>query len=308
MTKLLLSIVIPVYNGEHTIHILFERIMAFCKSENISFEVIFVWDCGQDNSWEVICKLKQKYPETIKAIQLSRNFGQHNALICGFEHALGEFIITMDEDLQQDPFDIKLLLSTQNKGDFDVVYGKISLPKHSRYRNLTSSLLKKLLRWGIPELHVDYSPLRLIKKNIAALLPTLKNSYTFLDGYLTWITQNVSSVNVNHHDRVAGKSSYTTKKLVEHSINIFVTFSKLPIRLLTFSSIIIFIITMVYSVILFFRKIYGDIEVAGYASISIIIGLGVGAIMAGLGIMGEYLFRVNQKTTMRPTYIVKEKK
>ena len=301
-----LSFVIPVYHGEKTIEPLFERIQSYCTEYNHTYEVIFVWDCGPDNSWNIIKSLKKLNPNIITGVKLSRNFGQHNAIICGCSLAKGTFIVTMDEDLQQDPYDVEKLLTEQLVDDFDVVYGKFPDPKHSLFRNITSTTLKKTLQYSIPELHKDYSPLRLIRSEIALELPTLKNSYTFLDGYLTWLTKSVSSIPVTHHQRLNGQSSYTISKLIEHSINIFITFSNFPIRLLTKTAFLTFVVTLIYSCDIIYNKIVGDITIPGYASLMILIGVSTALIMGGLGIVGEYLFRVNQKTTKRPTFHPKE--
>ena len=131
------SIIIPVYNGEQTLVALNQKLHNFFEKKS-TFEIIFVYDCGKDNSWEVLLGIKKKFPETVKLIRLSRNFGQHNALICGFEYAKGDFIITMDEDLQHAPEDIQILIEKQQEKDYDVVYGKYETRKHSGFRNLGS--------------------------------------------------------------------------------------------------------------------------------------------------------------------------
>jgi len=301
----LISIIIPVYRGERTIELLLSKIKEVFETNNtFCYEVIFVYDCGNDNSWQVIERLVNKNNNIVKGIRLSRNFGQHNALICGFAHAKGKFIVTMDEDLQQDPNDIFNLIEKQKESDYDVVYGKFKELKHSKFRNITSNILKTLLKKSIPELHPDYSAFRLIKSNIAQELPNMKNSYSFLDGYITWITQNVSSTTVKHSKRETGQSSYTIKKLIEHSINIFITFSNIPIRLLTFTSILTFLGTITYSAVTAFRYFIGKISVPGYSSLIITIGLGIGFILFGLGIIGEYIYRINLKTTKRPNSFI----
>ena len=306
---MMLSVIIPVYNGEKTIELLFSGILnAFEKHKDFKPEIIFVYDCGGDNSWEIIKKIVSTHKNIAQGIRLSRNFGQHNALICGFEVASGDFVVTIDEDLQQDPEDIFKLIEKQEEDDYDVVYGKFNTLNHSAFRNITSNILKKLLKWGIPDLHPDYSAFRLIKRDIYQTLPKLENSYSFLDGYLTWITTHVSSTPVTHKYRQDGKSSYNLKRLIEHSINIFVTFSNLPIRILTFSSVIVFFATIIYSAIIVYQRFVGQISIPGYASLIITLGLGIGAILLGLGIVGEYIYRINLKTTKRPKYLSIERK
>lgn len=301
-----ISIIIPVYHGEATIAPLFEKIKEACEKHTYSYEVLFIWDCGPDQSWQQIQLLKNSYPDHIMAIHLSRNFGQHNAIICGFEHASGDFIVTMDEDLQHDPSEIQKLIEKQKSGDFDVVYGKYAQRKHNSFRNITSRTLKKMLEIGIPELHKDYSAYRLIKKETAKACINMQNSYTFLDGYISWITTNVSSVEVTHSTRQAGESSYTLKKLIAHSINIFVTFSSLPIKIVTWLSLSFFAFTFFYTIYTLIQKLFFKSLIPGYTSIMVLLGFGIGAILFGISVLGEYIHRINLKTTKRPNYSVKQ--
>jgi len=300
------SIIIPIYNGELTIEKLVNKIITYFKKSNYSFQIILIYDWGKDNSWNIIKKVKTQYPKIIKIIKLTKNFGQHNALIAGIKYADSTFVITMDEDLQHNPFDIENLIIKQKENDYDVIYGKYTELKHSWFRKKTSKILKKILKFSIPNLHTDYSAFRLIKTKIAKETLQMNNSYSFLDGYLSWITTNIESVEVSHNKRFGGKSSYTLKKLIEHSINIFVTFSNIPIRILTSTSIFIFLITIIYSIIITYRYFVGQISIPGYTSLIISIGLGVGFILLGLGIIGEYIYRINLKTTKRPNYIANE--
>lgn len=301
------SVIIPVYRGQHTIGPLAERLRQYFTAAGLAYEIIFVYDCGPDASWSVIEALRAQFgPDVVRGIRLARNFGQHNALICGFQHARGRFFLTMDEDLQHRPEDIGRLIARQADGDFDVVYGRYEVRRHSGFRNITSQALKWLLRVGIPELHPDYTSFRLIKATVARYCLEMRNSYTFLDGYLTWVTRSVTSVDVDHREGEAGQSSYTLGKLIEHSINIFVTFSHLPVRLLSMTSIGVFFFTALYSLYIIGRKlIFNDLSV-GFASLIITIGVGVGLILLGLGILGEYIHRINLKTTRRPMFVEAE--
>lgn len=295
------SIIIPVYNGEQTVEKLYDRIKQFF-ADKYNYEVIFVYDCGKDNSWEDLLRIKKQNPQNVKLIRLSRNYGQHNALICGFEYAKGDFIVTMDEDLQHAPEDIQKLIDKQKEMDYDVVYGKYEIRNHSRFRNAGSSMLKRIIDVGIPDIHPDYSAFRLIKAGIAKSCITMRNSYTFLDGYISWITTNCSSCIVSHSERQGGVSAYTFSKLINHTINIFVTFSNLPIRFLTKLSFFVLFLMTLYSTYIIIRKLVFDDLAMGYPSLVIIVGFGVGMIMLSLGIIGEYIYRINLKTTQRPNY------
>ena len=300
------SVIIPVYNGEGTIQTLFNDLSSFFNSTKLDFEVIFVYDDGIDNSWPIILKLKETNPKTVKAVKLTRNYGQHNAIICGFEYATGDFIVTMDEDLQHNPIDIELLINKQKEGDFDLVYGKYNELNHNWFRNFTSVLIRKILSKAIEGLSPNYSAFRLIKKDIAKKTTNMMNSYTFLDGYVSWITKNVSYTTVSHNERLAGDSGYTVKKLLVHFMNILFTFSSLPIKLLSTLSILIFILTVIYSCYLISLKILYNNLIDGFPTMVIIMCFGISVILLGLSIIGEYLFRINLKTTRRPNYIVEK--
>ncbi|WP_022823981.1 glycosyltransferase family 2 protein [Hymenobacter norwichensis] len=301
------SVVIPVFQGQDTLRPLVEQLRAFFEEAGYSYELILVHDGGHLAAWTVMQLLRQELgADTVKAIRLSRNFGQHNALLCGFRHAQGQFIVTLDEDLQHVPADITQLIQRQAEGDFDVVYGCYIVRQHAGWRNVTSGLLRQLLRVGIPELHPDYSAFRLLKTEVARHCLGMRNSYTFLDGYLTWVTSSVASVPVAHQPRLVGRSSYTLGRLVRHSINIFFTFSDLPVRLLSYASLLVFVLTTLYSSYILLRKLFYNDLLPGFASLIVAIGVGVGMLLLGMGILGEYIHRINLKTTRRPDFIEAE--
>ncbi|MBI5540677.1 MAG: glycosyltransferase family 2 protein [Bacteroidia bacterium] len=302
------SIVVPVYSGEFTIKELFNKIEAAFISINKTFEIIFVHDRGIDNSWEVICNLKNQNPTIIKAIQLTRNYGQHNAIICGFEYTSGNYIITLDEDLQHDPADIIKLIIKELDTDADVVYGWYKENEQTFIRKLLSKIFRYIILKGIPGLYSFYSPFRLLKKDIAKATIGMQNSYTFLDGYLTWITSDFEHVNVSHSRRISGKSSYNFSKLITHSINVFVTFSNLPYKILFYLGTILSFSAVIYSVYILLRKILFDDLLPGFATLNILLSLGFGITLLGMGILGEYLQRINQKSTKKPNYLIKHEK
>lgn len=297
------SIVIPCYRSTMSL----EDLVCNCfelYEQNID-EIILVFDAGNDNTWTTITNLVNKYEKVI-GLKLSRNYGQHNATIAGFSHVKSEFIVTMDEDLQHNPVFIEKLFVKQNENSFDVVYGVYEEKNHNWFRNTTSRILNKLLWIGIPELHQDYSSFRLIKSKVAKNTCEMNNSYTFLDGYLTWLTTNVSSVKVKHYESMSGPSSYTLKKLLEHSVNIFITFSRLPIKLLTYSAFIFFILSISYSIFIVISALIIENYAAGFPTLVAILGFGFGFVLLGMGILGEYIQRINLKTTKRPNYIISE--
>ena len=304
--SIMYSFVIPVYNGAETLPALCERIENVCNEQGWVYEMILVYDCGKDASWEVILQLQQTYKQKLKAVRLTRNYGQHNALICGFRYAEGNYIVTLDEDLQQDPADLPDLVKEQEAADYDLVYGRYPAAKHGWFRNLSSQLMRRLIVWGLPDLHKDYSAFRLIKREIALASQQMNNSYTFLDGYLSWVTTHVSSIHVTHQERAAGESGYNFRRLFEHSINIFVTFSNKPIRFFTYTALLVFLLSTAYSLYVLIRKLVYNDFISGFATSTIFMGMGFGLVLLGLGIIGEYIYRINMKTTRRPNASVRE--
>jgi glycosyltransferase involved in cell wall biosynthesis len=297
------SIVIPVFRATDTL----EKILKDCivqYPENLK-QVVFVFDGGDENSWKKIENLSKRY-SIVKGIKLSKNYGQHNATICGFNYIKTEFVITMDEDYQHDPKVISELFNEQNKNDFDLVYADFLNREHNLFRNLTSTLLKKLLKYGIPNLNENYSSFRLIKSSVAKKTIEYNNSYSFLDGYLTWLTSNTSSIKIRHLESQAGKSSYSFRKLVNHSLNIFLTFSNLPIRVVSFFAILFFIISFSYAIIIVINAIYNNNYAVGFPTLISIICFGIGTILLCLAILGEFIARINMKTTNKPNYNIEK--
>ena len=301
------SVVVPVYQGEKTIEELFARLRTFFENRNNSFEVIFICDGARDNSWKKIQDLKSSYAELIVGVELSRNFGQHNATLCGIEEAQGDFIITMDEDLQHEPNELEKLIQKQANSELDIVYGKYAKPRHSLFRNFTSKVLRILLQSALPDLCAEYSSFRLIKKEIAKATLSMYHPNPFLDVYLSWVTTRFGSVLVQHYPRKSGKSAYHLGKLIRHSLYILFNFSNLPLRVFSYFSFVLFVLSTGYATYVFFRKIIYDDLISGFATIAIFLGLGFGLVFLGIGLLGEYIQNINLKNTQKPGYVVRKR-
>ncbi|VVB88551.1 Glycosyltransferase AglD [uncultured archaeon] len=299
-----ISVVIPVYKAEDSLHELYRRLKESLETTTKDFEIILVEDCGGDRSWDIIAELAE-LDNRVKGIQFSRNFGQHASTICGISKANGDWIVTIDDDLEHMPEDIPAMYAKAQEG-YDLVYGIYNQRTHSKWRNITSDIARKLFRIAIPNLNHEYTSLRIIKKNIAMSLTKFDSPFPFIDGYLSWVTNNYSTITVNHGIRKYGNSNYNLRKLLVHTINIFITFSDLPLKIAIWMGLFSFMIGSFWLLIILIEKFFGIITVMGYTSImAAIIAFG-GLQMLILGILGIYLGRINFKTSRKPLFVISE--
>ncbi|WP_219095495.1 glycosyltransferase family 2 protein [Pseudomonas sp. UMAB-40] len=299
-----ISIVVPVYRGEKTLRELYERIVAVLEQSSLSFELIFVEDSGGDQSWRMIQEIAEE-DERVRGINFSRNFGQHAATICGFSSSKGQWVITLDDDLEQAPEHIPALYEKALQGA-DLVYGVYSERTHSKWRNITSAAARWMFNKAIPSLNYDYTSYRVIRGDLARALTQFDSPYPFVDGYLSWLTNNYATVSVPHESRAHGESNYTLKKLLTHTINIFVTFSDLPLRMATWLGFAAFLLGAGWLVVIFLSFLTGHVTVSGYASIMAGILAFGGVQLLVLGVFGEYLGRINFKSSRKPLYLIRE--
>lgn len=300
-----ISIVIPVYRSSLHLEKLYAKLVESLEQINKPFEVIFVEDCGGDRSWETLRKISMQ-DSRVTAIKLSKNFGQHAATICGIAQAKGEWIVTIDDDLEQSPEDIVSLYNEALKG-YDLVYGVFEERSHSIWRNFTSHCARKLFTMAIPSLNYEYTSFRIIKSSIAKELQQFDSPYPFIDGYLSWITNNYSTVKVAHSERGSGVSNYTFSKLLKHTINISISFSEIPLKLSSWMGLFTSVFGLVWVVIILIQKIIGAVTVSGYASTMAAILFIGGIQLMVLGVIGEYIYRINFKTSKKPLYLVGQK-
>ena len=297
-----LSVVIPVYKAESCLEELCLRLKIALESISPDFEIVLVEDCGGDNSWRVIERLAAE-DKRVRGIKLNKNFGQHAATICGFSYSQGEWVATLDDDLEQVPEYLPYLYKKALEGH-DLVYGVYPLRSHKPWRNITSSLARWLFSKAIPSLNYSYTSYRVIRGDIARALTQFDSPFPFVDGYLSWLTNRYATVEVPHETRTFGVSNYTFKKLITHTLNIFVTFSDLPLRMATWIGLCTFFIGMSWLAVIGCRYLIGGISVSGYASIMAGILLFGGVQLLMLGVFGEYLGRMNFKSSKKPLYLV----
>lgn len=298
-----LSVVIPVYRSETTLFELHRRLLEVLSATEPSFEIVLVEDCGGDNSWKRIEELARKDPR-VRGVQLSRNFGQHGALLCGIRAARGEFIVTIDDDLQNPPEEIPRLLSKLNDG-YDVVYGSPQEETHGFLRNQASRITKLALKGAMGvDSASKVSAFRAFRTRLRDAFSSYRSPSVNIDVLLTWGTTKFASVNVRQDERTAGDSGYTLRKLVNHAINMMTGFSVLPLQIASILGLIFGIVGLLVLFYVLIQYIAHGSAVPGFPFLASIIAIFSGVQLFALGIFGEYLARMHFRAMERPPYAV----
>ena len=296
------SIVVPVYRSGQTLLEVHRRI-ASAMDHAAPFELILVEDCGGDDSWRVIQELAAR-DGRVRGIQLSRNYGQHNALLCGIRAARGETIVTLDDDLQNPPEEIPSLLAKLDEG-YDVVYGTPRIQSHGFLRNQASRITKLVLRRAMgAETASRVSAYRAFRTRLRDAFAAYRSPAVNIDVLLTWGTSRFTSVPVRQDERSVGASGYTLRKLVDHAVNMMTGFSTLPLQM---ASILGFAFGAMGFVVLAYvvgRYLIEGSGVPGFPFLASIIAIFSGVQLFALGIFGEYLARMHFRSMDRPPYAV----
>jgi len=303
--KASISVLIPVFNSQETINELFNRIdSAFSKIEN-KYQLVLVDDGSRDDSWNEIEKLKKANHEKIIAVRLAKNFGQHNAILCGFHFCKGDLVLTMDDDLQHPPEEIEKLILRQEETNADVVYGIPSSKKHTSLRNAGSRFVKITSEYSSKEISGG-SSFRLIKQTITDEIKINQHTnFLFLDTIINWYTAHIELVSVEHHLRKSGKSGYTFLKLVQLYLNITINYTATPLKFMTYGGLLFSIITFFFGMYFIVKKIVRHVPL-GYTSIIVSILFGTSIILFCLGIIGQYLYKLYQLQNKKPPYSVQK--
>ena len=298
------SIIIPVYKSAAFLHQLYLRLVEVMETISLRFEIIFVEDCGDDGSWEIIAKISQS-DIRVKGFQLSRNFGQHNALLCGIRAAQGGIIITLDDDLQHPPEEIPKLLHKLSEG-FDVVYGAPQKEQHGFLRDIASQITKMVLQGAMGvNIARKVSAFRAFRAHLRTAFSNYHGVFVSIDVLLTWGTKRFAAISVEHNSRRIGQSNYTLGKLITHAFNMMTGFSVLPLQ---FASLIGFVFTFFGLVVLVYVLInyfIGSQRVQGFPFLASIIAIFSGAQLFALGIIGEYLARMHFRVMDKPPYVIR---
>jgi undecaprenyl-phosphate 4-deoxy-4-formamido-L-arabinose transferase len=300
-----ISVVIPVYRSEKVLPILIGRLESVLREVTSNFELVLVNDCSPDRSWEVISNLIDEH-SWIRAIDLMRNFGQHNALLCGIRAAQFDTIVTMDDDLQHPPEEIPKLLTVFAQSGCDVLYGT---PTHDQYglmRKIATFVTKLALRTVMDAKVVqDVSAFRVIRSQVATAFRNYEAPFVSIDVLLTWGTSRFGSIRIRHEPRHEGTSGYTLRKLASHTMNLVTGFTALPLRI---ASIVGFLLSWIGFGVLCYvlvRYLFLGDTVPGFPFLASIVAIFSGAQLFSIGIIGEYLARMHFRSMQMPTYVIR---
>jgi undecaprenyl-phosphate 4-deoxy-4-formamido-L-arabinose transferase len=303
----MVSVVIPVYNEEATLPTLFPRLYSALDALGRPYEIILVDDGSRDKSMEILRAQAQHRPDRIRVVELSRNFGQHPAILAGFSIAKGEVVVTLDADLQNPPEEIGKLVAKFDEG-YDVVGGVRQDRQDTMFRRAASWLVN-LVTVRITGIRMsDYGcMLRAYSREVVDLMVKSEEHSTFIPALAQSISRHPTEVAVAHSERSAGESKYSLYRLIRLNFDLMTGFSVVPLQLFTLFGFITASGGLLFGVYLLVRRfiLLRASEADGVFTLFALAFLVMGVLMAGLGIVGEYIGRIYQEVRGRPRYLIR---
>ncbi len=303
-----ISVIVPVFNSQHTLIELNHRLHNTLHLLQVSFEIIYVDDDSIDESWKILNEIKNNHQQTVKIIKLSKNFGQHQATICGFSYAQGQYIITIDDDLEQEPEAIRKLLDSHKKTQATVSY-YIYKNKKNKVRNTLTALFKFLAR--LDGKVNKGSSFRLIDKNlVSVIVRNNSHSFVYIDELILWYipTGKINFIEVPPPATAAKKQSrYSMLGLVKMALYLILYSTTLPLRAVTLIGFLTASVNLILGVYFIFRKLFFNVPL-GYTSIIVSVLFSSGVILMAIGILGIYINRLFQAANHSPVFNVEEEK
>lgn len=303
--NIMLSFVIPCYKSSLTLEYVVNEIVQ-TVAEHYAYEIILVNDASPDNTLDVINRLCANNNH-IKGINFSRNFGQHSALMAGYNFTKGDIIISMDDDGQTPAKESLKLIEPLLTGDYDIAIAKYADKRHSLFKKFGSKVndIMAIFMLNKPK-DLYTSSFLAYKRFIIEEIVQYKNPYPYLEGLILRTTLNIANVDINHRDRIEGKSNYTLKKLLSLWLNGFTAFSVKPLRIASIIGVFLASSGFIYTLYIIMRKLLYPKVSMGWSSlmaIQLIIG---GTTLCVLGLIGEYIGRIYISLNKSPQYVIKE--
>jgi dolichol-phosphate mannosyltransferase len=301
-----ISIVSPVYRAENIIDKLVDEIQKVMKQLNVTYEIILVDDRSPDNSWEVMKQLSSSIPQ-VTSVRLSRNFGQHPAIMAGLSIAKGQWIVVMDCDLQDQPKEISKLYSKAIEG-FDIVLASRQKRQDSFSKKIFSKLFYKVFNYfsGI-DVNSEVANFGIYNQKVIYSVLQIDDYIKFFPLFIKWVGFNTAVVPVEHKEREIGSSSYNVIKIFSLAFNTIISFSEKPLKIFTIIGFLISFISLIFGCYYLYEALIGQIKEPGFSSLIISIWLLSGIIISTIGIVGIYLGKTFNQVKERPVFIIDEK-
>ena len=301
-----ISIIIPVFNAENSIENLVEELIDQI-SENNPIEIILINDCSADESEKKCINLYEKYSDLIITLSLAKNVGEHNAVMAGLNYMSGDYALIMDDDSQNPVSEVKKLIAYAEKSDYDVIYTFYSKKFHSLFRNLGSifnnfvaSIMLKKPR------NLYLSSFKIMNSFIAKEIIKYDLPYSYIDGLILRTTENIGTLEVDHHPRAESKSGYTIRKLVSLWLNMFTNFSILPLRVAIITGFIFSFLGILLGLQTIIERLNNPDLPAGYALLITTFAIFSGIQLISIGMGGEYLGRMFLSQNKKPQFTVRK--
>lgn len=303
--KISYSVVVPVYNGESTLKNINEQLITFFRSKQLSFELIYVDDRSNDDSWKLLNEIHSLFPNEVTIIRFTKNYGQHKATMCGIEESKGEFVITIDDDLEQSPLDVEKLIEYQQNTGSMLTYGIYPDDKSQSVRKVLTRFYKLISKVEGKEKGKG-SSFRLISKQLTDKVKKHNNSFLFIDEIFLWYIPKAEFVKLTRNENKQ-KSRYSLFKLIRMTLNVIIYTTTLPLHLFIFIGFSLSSINFIVGLYFLFKKFFYHAE-HGFTSIIVSILFITGIILIGMGILGVYIARIYSMLNKAPSYNIDEKK
>jgi polyisoprenyl-phosphate glycosyltransferase len=299
------SAVIPVFNSAGIVGQTIDACVRFFEAEGLSYEIVLVDDGSTDRSWEVL-KAAAAANRTVVAVRLLRNYGQHSAVHCGLALSRGEYVVVLDDDLQNRPEEILNLMQSAQSGS-DVVFGRFRRKRHSLTRRAGSWLTNHVNTavFGKPA-DLVLTNFKLMHRRVVDRILAHRTSFPYINGLAVLYAERPTSVLVEHHDRAVGTSNYGVVKIAELLTRILFNYSAFPLRLVTMSGLIIAVSSFCFATYVLAKALIVGTTVPGWASVTVMLAFFNGTTLLVLGMIGEYLIRILRQTSMTEPYHIIE--
>ena len=302
-----ISVIIPVYNEEECLAKLFERLFPVVKNLSLPFELIFVNDGSKDNSLNILLEFHRDHPDNVKIIDFNGNFGQHSAIMAGFEASTGNAVITIDADLQNPPEEITRIVEQIQSGH-DVV-GTVRTKRNDPFFRKFASKIVNIITNKITGLRInDYGcMLRGYRKDIVDIMKKTEERSTFIPALAQKFASNPVEISVSHNERELGVSKYSLFRLIRLNFDLMTSFSLAPLQIVTMLGMLVSVISLLFGMYMLIRRVFVGPEAEGVFMLLTLNFFLMGITMSCVGIAGEYIGRIYQEVRNRPRYIIRNK-